>query len=225
MYRTSALILIVAISFVLHGCTTFETFEGGSEKDKKMFQMSKSEMYEALQKLESEKQQLQQQLLSADETNQQLKDENQKKLALVSDRNRTLNQEIDRLKNKNQRMIKENEALKQKLGHTPAKSKTAAQARREVDKQLGKLKIKVLYGDGNPDSAKILAQKLRQMGYPIQLLDQAPRSNFDTTTIYFAPKSKYEAKRLRAKLGGQLILKPLSWPSNFDLILVTGLSK
>jgi len=222
MFRTYLFIIVLTMGFVFHGCTTLESFDGGSEKDLKMFQMSKSEMYDALKKLENENEQLQKQSLSAKETNQQLRDENQKKLAHVSERNRSLNQEVDRLKNDNQRITQENEALKQKFSNIPTRPKTAASKNPKVDKNISRLKIKVLFGDGELNSARKMAQRLRSMGYPVQLVDQAPRSNFDTTTIYFAPKSKYEAKRLRAKLGGQLILKPLSWPSNFDLILVTG---
>ena len=43
-------------------------------------------------------------------------------------------------------------------------------------------------------------------------------------TIYFDPNSKYEAKRINADLGDNFLLKPLSWPSEFDLIVVTGSS-
>jgi serine protease inhibitor ecotin len=66
-----------------------------------------------------------------------------------------------------------------------------------------------------------MAKRLKGMGHDIQTIDQAPRSNFNITTIYFAPNSKYEAKRLMSTLGEKFLLKPLSWSSKFDLIVVT----
>lgn len=225
MLRTYSFIMLLILGFVFHGCATFETFDGSSEKDKKLLKMSKREMLDELKKLEIENEQLQKQILSAEEMNRQLQDENQKKIAHVSERNRLLNQEIDGLKNENQRITQENQEVKQKLSDIQMQTKTAVPPSYKVDKNAAKLKIKVLYGDGNPDSAEKMAQRLKSMGYTIQLIDQAPRSNFDSAIIYYAPKSKYEAKRLRANLGGRLILKPLSWPSSFDLIVVTGSKK
>lgn len=225
MFRTHFFMLILTVGFVCYGCANLKTLDGSSKEKRNPSKMSKSEMYDEVQKLQIENEQLQKQLQSAEEMNQQLKDENEKKIAHVSERNRSLNQEVDRLKKDNQRIVQENEVLKQKLPDTQVKTNIVAPAPLKKDKTIGKLKIKVLFGDGELNSASKMARQLRSLGYPVQLVDQAPRSNFDSTIIYFAPKSKYEAKRLRAKLGGQLTLKPLSWPSSFDLIVVTGSRK
>jgi len=86
-----------------------------------------------------------------------------------------------------------------------------------------KLKIKVLSGNGDLNSAKALAKQLVQIGYYIKHIDYAPRSNFLNTTIYFSANYKDPAETIAANIGnGDTILKPLSWPSEFDLILVTG---
>ncbi len=90
----------------------------------------------------------------------------------------------------------------------------------ETDKQ--RIDIKVLSGDGDINSAEAMANKLENLGYKIDYKDMAPRSNFSQNTVFFAPCFQNEAKRLADSLGGQAVLKPLSWPSRFDIIVVTG---
>ena len=92
----------------------------------------------------------------------------------------------------------------------------------DLVEDMRKTKIKVLSGDGNLDSAKEMAKKLRNMGYKIEFIDHAPRSSFRRNTVFFAPEFQYEAKRLVSSLGGNTIVNPLSWYSVFDLIIVTG---
>ncbi len=46
--------------------------------------------------------------------------------------------------------------------------------------------------------------------------------NGEVNTAFFAPGFQNEAKRLADSLGGQAVLKPLNWPSMFDIIIVTG---
>lgn len=224
MFRTYAFIFIMVIGAFLHGCATLEYLDGSSQEDVKKFKMNKSEMYDELQKLQAENETLRRQMASAEELNRQLREENEKKLAHVSEQNRSLNQEVDRLKQDQQRISQENEALKNKPAGVPAQTETAPAAPATVSKNAKGLKIKVLYGNADPQSAAKMAQRLKNMGHDIQVVDQAPRSNFNITTIYFAPNSKYEAKRLISDLGDEILLKPLSWSSKFDLIVVTGSS-
>jgi hypothetical protein len=94
-----------------------------------------------------------------------------------------------------------------------------AVAAEEVD--LKKLKMKVLSGNGKISPAKIMSGKLVKMGYRVDIIGIAPRSNFDRNTVYFAPEYKNEAQRLASQLGGATIFKPLTWPSIFHMILVT----
>lgn len=225
MLKIQSIILVLVIGFIGHGCATHQVIDSSSEREIQKQQMSKSEMSDALKKLEMENDRLQKQLVEAEKMTRQIQDENQKKLAHVSERNRLLNQEVEKLKNENQRIIKENEAVERKDSSMPMKTEPDRPKNSKVDKNISKLKIKVLFGDGELDSARAMARRLRQMGYPVQLVDQAPRSDFDLTTIYYAPKLKYEAKRLEAHLNERLMLKPLSWPSSFDLIVVTGSKK
>jgi hypothetical protein len=92
----------------------------------------------------------------------------------------------------------------------------------EMEKDIGEVKIKTLSGNGDLHSAREMAKKLRKMGYKITAIDFAPRSNFVRNTVYYAPEFQNEARRLVSRLGGNTIVKPLTWSSIFDLIVVTG---
>ena len=93
-----------------------------------------------------------------------------------------------------------------------------------VEKGIGPkmLKIKVLSGNGKISSAKALSGKLTKLGYRVENIGMAPRSNFDVNTVYFAPEYKNEAQQMAARLGGDTIYKPLTWPSVFHVIVVAG---
>ena len=84
------------------------------------------------------------------------------------------------------------------------------------------LRVKVLSGNGKMSSARAMSEKLKKLGYKIENTGLAPRSNFDVITIYFAPDYKSEAQRVATQLGGGAIAKPLTWPSGFHMIVVTG---
>ena len=225
MFRTYALILILSMGFVFHGCTTLESLDGSSGEEIDTFKMNKREMYAELDKLKSENEILHRQIDIINEQNLRFRVEIVKTYEQEVERNRTLAQENIKLKEDNQRITKENENFKNKLANTQVKAKPSAPESHKAAKGIRKLKIKVLSGDGNFNSAKEMAKKLRKSGYTIQLVDEAHRSDFKKTTIYFAPKFKYEAKRLISKLGGNPDLKSLNWPSAFNLIIVTGATK
>jgi TolA-binding protein len=83
-------------------------------------------------------------------------------------------------------------------------------------------RVKVLSGNGKMSSARAMSENLKKMGYKIENTGLAPRSNFDVITIYFAPDYKNEAQHVATQLGGGAIAKPLTWPSVFHMIVVTG---
>ena len=60
------------------------------------------------------------------------------------------------------------------------------------------------------------------MGHEHVSIDYAPRSDFKMNTIYFAEKAESLAGEISGMFdGAQTQIKPLSWDSNFDLIVVT----
>ena len=112
--------------------------------------------------------------------------------------------------------------LAKKLTELQLKHETLSYKSHELEEDIQKLEIKVLSGNGNINSAKEMAKRLGNMGYKIKLFHYAPRSDFSQNTVYSRPKFRKEAKRLVDRLGGSTIFKDLSWPSAFDLIVVTG---
>jgi hypothetical protein len=107
-------------------------------------------------------------------------------------------------------------------------SKVSSEAEKPVSDNKEKavnienLKVKVLSGDGKMSSAKQMVKTLVKLGYKVKFTGMAPRSNFVANTVYFAPDYQKEAKDMAIQLGGNTISKPLTWPSEFNIIVVTG---
>jgi len=147
----------------------------------------------------------------------------------MRDKEELLHSQINKSKEENQKISKENQILYEKIADLRLKHQTFPSKRFrtqkklvEPEKDIRKFKIKVLSGDGDLNSAKEIAKKLRSIGYKIKLIDQAPRSNFLRNTVFFAPRFQNKAKQLASRLDGNTISKALSWSSVFDLIVVTG---
>ncbi len=150
------------------------------------------------------------------------KDEMWDEMEKLKNENQRLRTQINIYKKDNQRIKDENKNLAAKLAALQNRYDTSASKSYEVKKDIPKIKMKVLSGDGDLNSAKEMAQKLRTMGYEIELIHYAPQSNFLQNTVYSTPKFQNEAKRLVLDLGGNTIYKPLTWPSIFDIIVTTG---
>ncbi|MBU4471731.1 MAG: TolC family protein [Desulfobacteraceae bacterium] len=87
------------------------------------------------------------------------------------------------------------------------------------------LRIKVLSGNADLKSAEKAANYLKTLGYAVDRVDFALRSDFSSTTIFFAKSFGKSAETLASDLNlEKSAVKPLSWPSTFDLIVVTGIS-
>jgi len=227
MIRACLIIFIVHLCFIFQGCATSEHLEGSSKEEAEEFKMTKEEMGNEVQRLKVENANLQRQIDTLREKNQRIRDENENKIAEmrdenknkiaeVKDENELLNEQINKLKEENKTIGDENQVLTEKL--------TKLQLQHELEKDIGKLRVKVLCGDGDLSSGKEMAKKLKNMGYQIKLFGYAPRSNFFRNTVFFAPKFQKRGKHLAFSLGGNTISKPLSWSSIFDLIVVTGKS-
>jgi DNA repair exonuclease SbcCD ATPase subunit len=113
-------------------------------------------------------------------------------------------------------MAKEDKAVKapkQIVRKDPAETQPA---------QKKALKIKVLAGDGDIASARSLSKRLGKMGYRVKLIDKAPRSDFDTTVVYYGTDHRAAGETMAKRLGGGVATKLLTWSSDFDIIVVTG---
>lgn len=223
--RNFSFILLLCLGFIFQGCGGFEYLDGSSKEDIADSEMRRDAIRDKIQKLTTENDELKKQIDIAQELNKRTNISNAKKLVIISERNRSLNQEIIKLQEDNQRITQENETLKKKLTRIKTQYKTAASGFHNVLKKAGRIKIKVLSGNGDLNSAEKMAKNLRKIGYRIKSIDYAPRSDFEITTIYFARNFKDKAKRLKSNLGKNPVLKPLNWSSKFDLIVVTGSRK
>jgi myosin heavy subunit len=100
------------------------------------------------------------------------------------------------------------------------KSADEKQSTEGKETSLKNLKVKVLSGNGKLPTARQMSKRLITMGYRVEDIGTATRTDYTVNTIYFAPDYKTEAQRLAAQLGGKTIAKPLTWSSVFHIIVV-----
>jgi len=82
------------------------------------------------------------------------------------------------------------------------------------------LRIKIVSGDGMPLSAKIMSRELTEKGYRIDRVDVAPFL-FKEATVFYAPGFHTDARELADIIKAQGGIKPLSWKSIYDIIIVS----
>lgn len=222
MLRACLIILIVQFGLMLHGCAALEYLDGSSGDEVKKFEMSKDEMWNEIKKLKIENADLERQIHILREENQSIRYEHDENMARMTGQNELLNEQMSALQEENQRLTDENQILGTKLTQLQQKHETLSSKSYEVEEEIRKLRMKVLSGDGDLNSAREMAKKLRQMGYTIELIHPAPRSDFSHTILFATGEYQDEARRLATTLGGKTICKPLTWSSVFDLIVVTG---
>ncbi len=83
----------------------------------------------------------------------------------------------------------------------------------------GDVSIKVLSGTGNMSTALTLAQKMEGMGYEISRVDIAPLE-FIHPTVFYANDFEVIADNIATEIGEDMITKPLTWDSIFNIIVV-----
>ena len=209
MYRICLVLFFVILSPAFMGCGVFDFLKGDSAEHTKTATVKKDQIQEEVDQLRTENSDLKKRIDLLKNESKSSMDETIREMAKVEDEQKTLNQELAKLREENERIATENASFKEKLQEFQKKT-------------LGDLKIKVLSGDGDLRSAKSMTKKLLRMDYEIHLVGYAPRSNFKKNTVYFKPDFEKEGKRLVSRLGANTIIKPLTWSSVFDLIIVTG---
>jgi hypothetical protein len=185
-------------------------------------QGKKNEAWIEKERLRLENAELQRQIAVLNAENQRIIREHENKMARLKTLNQLLNKEIEALREQNRGTMSENLLVKRKQSEPKGRKELATHEQEESGADVGALKIKVLSGDGNLASAQEMAKRLGRMGYKIKAIDLAPQSSFLRDTVYFTSRSHLQAKRLLSRLGSNAILKPLTWRSVFDLIIVTG---
>jgi len=105
---------------------------------------------------------------------------------------------------------------KEEITKAPEAQQSVSQ--KEVTRKL--LRMKVLSGNGRLSVARDMSTKIIRMGYKIEDIGLASRTDYKATTIYFAPEYRKEAEGLATSLGGEAITKPITWTSVFHIIVV-----
>jgi outer membrane murein-binding lipoprotein Lpp len=90
-----------------------------------------------------------------------------------------------------------------------------------ADLKKSSVRIKVLSGGGKLFSAKRMAKRLETFGYAVQKTAKAPRRNYETDKVFYDPAFRVEAEDIAKKLGGGTVVRPLTWNSQFNIIVVT----
>lgn len=213
MYRKPLIwIMAIGLVFILSGCGTLDFIRGKDKKDTSEPQMSSAEMQNRINELEQQIQKAQY--------------ENEVKIARAKDENRMMKQQISRLQEENQRIKDRNTFLEsQTPGSVPPKQKPKAVKKPPagpVGPGKSILKIKILSGDGSMGSAYRLNDRLKSKGYKVVSIGLAPRSDFAVPTIYYSDKFKEEAEKIGSIIGKNVEIKPLTWSSEFSVIVVSG---
>ena len=224
MLRVYLMVLALWGGFGLYGCAGIDQPDR-DVKAKPMAQATqgtKDEAWIEKERLRLENAELQRQIAVLNAENQRIIREHENKMARLKTLNQLLNKEIEALREENRGIMSEDLLVKRKQSQFQGRKEFATREQEESRADVGSLKIKVLSGDGNLASAREMAKRLGGMGYKIKAIDLAPQSSFLRDTVYFTSKSRQQAIRLLSHLGSNAILKPLTWPSVFDLIIVTG---
>ena len=117
------------------------------------------------------------------------------------------------------------EALNKRIDQLKSEKDALQNEKKPMEAQpvnLRAARVKVLTGDGKPASGREMARMVEGMGYKVERVGKAPNANFSQHTVFYKPDFRSDADNIAKRLGGNAIIKPLSWPSIFNLIVVTG---
>jgi TolA-binding protein len=221
MSRRVLTVLVMLICMTSYGCAGMTSFDGDSDKETEQLHKSKGELWDEVKRLKQ-----------SNEDSRRIILEKQKDIDQLNKQTVDLNKEIEDLKLEVQQA---KEMMQTEIVKTDTEDKSIEDQSSPLeepadivektipDKRIDpkNIKVKVLSGDGRTSSAKVILRSLTKMGYKAENMGMAHRSNFDVTTIYFAPEYKNEAQHLAAQLGGGTVSKSLTWPSIFHIIVVS----
>ncbi len=92
----------------------------------------------------------------------------------------------------------------------------------EQQKKVPAPNIKVLAGTTDIQPAKDMAAFLSRNGFPVHAVDYASSAGHKYDTVYYAEGYEDHAQRLAETIGGNTLIKPLTWKSMYDVIAVKG---
>ncbi|MCX5837419.1 MAG: LytR C-terminal domain-containing protein [Deltaproteobacteria bacterium] len=210
-------ILCLILVCLLSGCGVFRYFDGSSDEEVKKFSISKKELQKEVEHLQSGNEALQKVVLQQQSRIEKFEEKDKTQLMAVSERQTR----IESLEKEKNDLLEENKELKAAVAikevalveeRTQEKTQTAA---------AKELRIKVLAGSGGLPAARTMSKKLQDLGYKVERLDRASTTHIKSDTVYHAKDSEKEAKEMAGRLGKETVVKPMTWSSIFDIIVVT----
>ncbi|MHB8771834.1 MAG: LytR C-terminal domain-containing protein [Syntrophales bacterium] len=199
--------LMAALLAMTPGCSLFRSIDNSSPEEMRKFQATKDDLWDQAQALEREKAAAQKQLADREAEIARVKNELaywQNETAQADGRFVELNKTVEVL----------NTQLKQQREPAPQQPQPPPQGKQ--------LLIKVLAGNGKIAAAHRLAKKLEGLGYRIEATDLARRWDYKVTTIFYGPGNKNDAAAMAKRLGKGVIIKPRTWRSVYNLLVVSG---
>jgi len=250
MFRRLFMIFTVIVCMSVFGCSTMRYLDGSSDEDMEKFRVSKDALWNEVKKLKQDQEasqntiqqkqgeinRLNQQVVSLKEgmdaslkemeklqTERQAAEEAKKKDTVKpAEAGAMAEKPVAAEEKKSEMAVSETAGLKKdQISDSGAKDAVqTAVVEKGIEPKM--VKVKVLSGNGKISSAKAVSKKLAALGYRIENIGKAPRSNFNVSMVYYAPGYQSEAQRMAAHLGSDAVSKPLTWSSTFHIIVVTG---
>ncbi|NPV04626.1 MAG: hypothetical protein HPY67_07830 [Syntrophaceae bacterium] len=208
--RLACLVSLLVLMTVLSGCMV--TKSAYDQKEEEASQLAKSV---------SDLERRNKDLAARNEALQAENEDLKRQVAARDDMLRLKSEEIAKQDARQAAMVEEVGRMKAQLARSgDGGPRDAPAAARPAG--LKSIRLKVLSGDGKIDSARRMAKRLTALGYKVENVGMAESSDYPANTVYFAEKYKKEARALAGRLGKDTIVKPLTWKSVFNLIVVTG---
>jgi predicted RNase H-like nuclease (RuvC/YqgF family) len=212
--RARNLLPLLILGFVLFGCSALKTIDNSSEEEMRKFSASKDELWGDIKRLDAHNRNLETRV-----------DEKERVISFLGKKNDELTKQTEDLKLEVQSLKQKEEAARRdNVMKMAVEEKKSSAEKRASEGKLSKLavKIKVLAGHGRLQPATSMVARLSEMGYRVERIEYAPKAKiFPVHTVYFADGFRDTAKNIARNLGGKTIVKPLTWPSVFHVIVVT----
>ncbi|MCX5828229.1 MAG: LytR C-terminal domain-containing protein [Deltaproteobacteria bacterium] len=85
------------------------------------------------------------------------------------------------------------------------------------------LPIKVLSGTGKRASARKMALRLSKLGYRVDRIDLASRKSYKQNVVFFRESYREAAVKLAARIGSGTVVRPMTWRSQYGIIIVSAM--
>jgi len=208
----------IIMIFLFSGCASLKCLDGSCERQIKELTVTGDDLKKEMAKLDADNREKDKHIQSSQDEIAAL----QKDRTALNSRIKDLQDEILRMRKQREEGAAaiRSETLTEK--QAAPKAEGAADAGGGKAEQAKPLRIKVLAGDGRLASARMMARQLEKDGLKVELVDLAPRADFPADTVYYLPDHEKDAKEIAGRIGEKTLLKPMTWPSVFNVIVVTG---